>query len=283
MSPPLYADLGKQARDIFGKGFHFGLTKIDVKTLTSSGLLLNSMGQSVNEIGKVTASLEGKYPLPGKGATLTTKWTSDSLVTSKLDVDNVPGCGGLRLTLEGKFDTVKNAKDGKIAAEYHRDVLAAAADVDLNLSGPIVNTSAVIGRDGLLAGLQMTFDSAKSKLVKNNVAVTVHARDFILHGSLNNGQIFGGSLFKKVAFYALKTIVLSFIGQLLVSGPPPVRHRRYPGLDGQHQRRHGRAGSQVRVGRHDLRQSQDKQQPTAGAGPSAGCQGGGHRHTLGSH
>ena len=115
MSPPLYADLGKQARDIFGKGFHFGLTKIDVKTSTSSGLLLNSMGQSVNEIGKVTASLEGKYPLPGKGATLTTKWTSDSLVTSKLDVDNVPGCGGLRLTLEGKFDTVKNVKDGKVA------------------------------------------------------------------------------------------------------------------------------------------------------------------------
>ena len=31
MSPPSYADLGKSARDVFGKGFHFGLVKLDVK------------------------------------------------------------------------------------------------------------------------------------------------------------------------------------------------------------------------------------------------------------
>ena len=32
MAPPTYADLGKAARDVFGKGFHFGLVKLDVKT-----------------------------------------------------------------------------------------------------------------------------------------------------------------------------------------------------------------------------------------------------------
>ena len=37
MSPPSYVDLGKSARDVFGKGFHFGLVKLDVKTKTGSG------------------------------------------------------------------------------------------------------------------------------------------------------------------------------------------------------------------------------------------------------
>ena len=31
MAPPTYGDLGKAARDVFGKGFHFGLVKLDVK------------------------------------------------------------------------------------------------------------------------------------------------------------------------------------------------------------------------------------------------------------
>ena len=31
MAPPTYADLGKASRDVFGKGFHFGLCKLDVK------------------------------------------------------------------------------------------------------------------------------------------------------------------------------------------------------------------------------------------------------------
>ena len=30
MAPPKYGDLGKQASDVFGKGYHFGLLKLDV-------------------------------------------------------------------------------------------------------------------------------------------------------------------------------------------------------------------------------------------------------------
>ena len=53
MAPPSYADLGKSARDVFGKGFHFGLVKLDVKSKTSSGIELNSGGQSNVDAGKV--------------------------------------------------------------------------------------------------------------------------------------------------------------------------------------------------------------------------------------
>lgn len=61
MSPPFYGDLGKNARDVFGKGYHFGLLKLDVKTKTQTGVEFNSGGVSNQETGKVFGNLETKY------------------------------------------------------------------------------------------------------------------------------------------------------------------------------------------------------------------------------
>jgi voltage-dependent anion channel protein 2 len=55
MAPPSYADIGKQARDVFGKGYHFGLVKLDVKTKTTSGVEFNAGGTSAD--GKVMISV----------------------------------------------------------------------------------------------------------------------------------------------------------------------------------------------------------------------------------
>jgi hypothetical protein len=38
MSPPTYGDLGKSSRDVFGKGYHFGLMKLELKSKTASGI-----------------------------------------------------------------------------------------------------------------------------------------------------------------------------------------------------------------------------------------------------
>ena len=40
MAPPTYGDLGKAARDVFGKGFHFGLVKLDVKVYINIFLII---------------------------------------------------------------------------------------------------------------------------------------------------------------------------------------------------------------------------------------------------
>uniref|UniRef100_A0A8C9HSV3 Uncharacterized protein n=1 Tax=Piliocolobus tephrosceles TaxID=591936 RepID=A0A8C9HSV3_9PRIM len=37
--PPTYADLGKSARDVFTKGYGFGLIKLDLKTKSENGLV----------------------------------------------------------------------------------------------------------------------------------------------------------------------------------------------------------------------------------------------------
>lgn len=199
MAPPLYADLGKQARDIFGKGFHFGLVKLDVKTKTNNGLEISSSGQSITDLGKVSGSLEGKYKNKQHGATLTSKWSTDNVIASKLEFQDAL-TEGLKLTMDTKYNHNNGVKDGKVSAELRHDFISAAADVDLNLSGPIISASAVLGKPkcGWLAGYQMTFDTAKSKLIKNNIGIALDTKDFVLHANVNEGMIFGGSLYKKV-------------------------------------------------------------------------------------
>ncbi|CAG2058464.1 unnamed protein product [Timema podura] len=61
MGPPSYPDLGKNARDVFGKGYHFGLLKLDLKTKTKSNVEFSSGGVSNQDSGKVFGSLETKY------------------------------------------------------------------------------------------------------------------------------------------------------------------------------------------------------------------------------
>ncbi|XP_019516295.1 PREDICTED: voltage-dependent anion-selective channel protein 2-like isoform X2 [Hipposideros armiger] len=139
--PPSYADLGKAARDIFNKGFSFGLVKLDVKTKSCSGVEFSTSGSSNTDTGK---------------------------------------------------------KSGKIKSSYKRECINLGCDVDFDFAGPAIRGSAVFGYEGWLAGYQMTFDSAKSKLTRNNFAVGYRTGDFQLHTNVNDGTEFGGSIYQKV-------------------------------------------------------------------------------------
>ena len=44
----------------------------------------------------------------------------------------------------------------------------------------------------------MAYDSSKSKLVKNNFSLGYSMGDFCLHSNINDGAIFGASLYQKV-------------------------------------------------------------------------------------
>lgn len=57
MAPPTFGDLGKSARDVFGKGYNFGVMKLDVKTKTDSDVQLNSGLVSNVDSGKVKLKL----------------------------------------------------------------------------------------------------------------------------------------------------------------------------------------------------------------------------------
>lgn len=75
--------------------------------------------------------------------------------------------------------SVLSKKSGKLKTGYKRDFLNVGCDVDFE--GPIIHAAAVVGYDGWLAGYQMAFDMAKSKLAQNNFALGYKAGDFQLH------------------------------------------------------------------------------------------------------
>jgi len=199
MSPPTYADLGKAARDVFGKGFHFGLVKLDVKGRTSSGMELTSGGISNQDNGKITGNLEVKNKLCQHGGliTLTSKWNTDNIVSTTLDVQD-QWLKGLKMSLDSSYAPDTGAKNGQLKAEMKTKAATLTLDTDLNLGGPIINSSAVLGHAGWLAGIQAAYDTSKGKLVKNNFSLGYASGDFVLHSNVNDGAIFGASMFQKV-------------------------------------------------------------------------------------
>lgn len=79
------------------------------------------------------------------------------------------------------LNSFHSKKSGKVKTAYKREYLNAGVDVDLDFAGPTIHGAAVAGYEGWLAGYQMTFDSAKSKMTQSNFAVGYKTGDFQLH------------------------------------------------------------------------------------------------------
>jgi hypothetical protein len=196
--PPSYADLGKSARDLFGKGFNYGSVNVELKTKTSSGVAFTTGGSSKLDSAKLAASLETKYDIKEHGLTLSEKWTTDNLLTSEITLQDKLAAG-LKLTLESAMSPQSGKKAGKVKASYAREYLNVNGDMDLDFGGPTVNAAAVLAYDKWVAGTQLAFDTAASKLTKSNFAIGHHGGDFELNLFINDGANFSGSLFQKVS------------------------------------------------------------------------------------
>uniref|UniRef100_A0A3Q0SV48 Non-selective voltage-gated ion channel VDAC3 n=1 Tax=Amphilophus citrinellus TaxID=61819 RepID=A0A3Q0SV48_AMPCI len=188
--PPAYSDLGKAAKDIFSKGYGFGVVKLDLKTKSQSGVEFNTSGSSNTDTGKASGSLETKYKMKELGLSINQKWNTDNTLATEVAVEDQVA----RLTFI--INRLFSKKSGKLKTGYKRDYVNVGCDVDFE--GPIIHASAVLGYEGWLAGYQMAFDTAKSKLAQNNFALGYRAGDFQLHTNVNDGTEFGGSIYQKV-------------------------------------------------------------------------------------
>ncbi|XP_023664236.2 non-selective voltage-gated ion channel VDAC2-like isoform X1 [Paramormyrops kingsleyae] len=195
--PPSYSDLGKSAKDVFSKGYGFGLVKLDLKTKSESGVEFITSGSSSVDTGKATGNLETKYKLPDLGLSFSQKWNTDNTLTSEITLEDQLA-QGLKLTFDTSFVPNTGKKSGKLKAGYKREYVNLGCDVDFDFAGPTVHAATVLGYEGWLVGYQMAFDTAKSKLVQNNFALGYKAGDFQLHTNVNEGTEFGGSIYQKV-------------------------------------------------------------------------------------
>uniref|UniRef100_A0A8C5FPQ7 Non-selective voltage-gated ion channel VDAC2 n=1 Tax=Gadus morhua TaxID=8049 RepID=A0A8C5FPQ7_GADMO len=195
--PPTYGDLGKSAKDIFNKGYGFGLVKLDVKTKSDSGVEFKTSGLSNTDTSKVNGSLETKYRWAEYGLTFTEKWTTDNTLGTEICVEDQI-TKGLKLTFDTTFSPNTGKKSGKVKTAYKRDYINLGVDVDLDFAGPMIHGAGVTGYDGWLAGYQMAFDTAKSKLTMSNFAIGYKTNDFQLHTNVNDGSEFAGTIYQKV-------------------------------------------------------------------------------------
>jgi len=196
MAPPSYSDLGKSARDLFSKNYHFGLVKLDVKTKTPAGVEFTVNGTSNNDTGRVSSSLETKYKVKQHGLTLTEKWNTDNILASELAVED-KFLAGLKVGVKGSFAPQSGKKTCTVTGAYKVDNVHVNTDLDVDYAGVTVHGAAVLGYQGWLAGSQLSFDQRLGKLTKTNFAVGYQTPEFILHTNVNDGQEFAGSVYQK--------------------------------------------------------------------------------------
>uniref|UniRef100_A0A8C9EY80 Non-selective voltage-gated ion channel VDAC1 n=1 Tax=Pavo cristatus TaxID=9049 RepID=A0A8C9EY80_PAVCR len=89
-------------------------------------------------------------------------------------------------------------KSAKIKTGYKREHINMGCDMDFDIAGPSIRGALVLGYEGWLAGYQMTFETAKSRVTQSNFAVGYKTDEFQLHTNVNDGTEFGGSIYQKV-------------------------------------------------------------------------------------
>ncbi|KAL1115744.1 hypothetical protein AAG570_006034 [Ranatra chinensis] len=196
MAPPFYADLGKQASDVFGRGYHFGLLKLNVKTKTDTGVEFTTGGTSDQETGTVSGNLETKYTFKEYGVTFSEKWNTDNVLATEVSLSDF--CDGAKLSIDSSFAPQSGDKTLKMKASFKNGTCALNLDSDFKSGAPVIKGGAVFGYSGWLCGYQTSFDTSESKLTENKFAMGFVAKDFILHTNIDNGSKFGGSLYHRV-------------------------------------------------------------------------------------
>ncbi|XP_061881619.1 voltage-dependent anion-selective channel protein 2-like isoform X1 [Entelurus aequoreus] len=195
--PPTYSDLGKSAKDIINKGFGYGVMKLDVKTKSQSGVEFATSGSNNTDTGKSSGHLETKYKVSELGLSFNQKWNTDNTLCTEVTMEDQLA-KGLKLGLDTSFVPNTGKKSAKLKASYKRDFVNVGCDLDFDMAGLTVHGAAVLGYEGWLAGYQVAFDTAKSRLTKNNFALGYKAPDFQLHTSVNDGTEFAGSIYQKL-------------------------------------------------------------------------------------
>uniref|UniRef100_A0A2I3GHD8 Uncharacterized protein n=1 Tax=Nomascus leucogenys TaxID=61853 RepID=A0A2I3GHD8_NOMLE len=188
--PPTNANLGKSARDVFTKGYGFGLIKFDLKTKSENELEFTSSGSANTETTKVMGSLETKYRWPEYGLTFTEKWNTDNTLGTEITVQSQLA-RGLKLTFDSSFSPNTGEKKAKIKTGYKWKYINLGCDMDFNIAGLSIWGALVLGYEGWLPPrlARMNFETAKSRVTQSNFAVGYKTYEFQLHTNMNDGTV----------------------------------------------------------------------------------------------
>jgi len=197
MAPPLYADLGKSARDLFNRGYNFGFLKLD--TTTKAGTLEFKTGTSQNvATGKLFGSVDVKYKIPEYGVTLTERWNTDNNLGTEITVEDQLA-KGMKLTFDSSFAPQLGKRTGKVKGEFMHQYIRVNGDVSMDMAGPVITMAACAGHEGWRLGYQTGYDSQHAKLTQSNFSFGRELPNYAVHTFINDGTEFGGSFYHRVS------------------------------------------------------------------------------------
>lgn len=197
MAPPLFADLGKAARDVFFRGYNFGFVKSDTTTKSGDIELKTNIAQNISA-GTLAGAVDVKYKIPQHGATLSERWNTENILTTEVIVDDKI-LKGLKLILDTSYAPAVGKRSGKVKGEYRHEKATLHGEMKLNgAGGPILTGSAVYGYAGWLFGAQAGYDPSKAAVTGTHYIVAVNEGDFGFHAFMQNNTEFGGSIYHKV-------------------------------------------------------------------------------------
>lgn len=188
--PPNYADLGKDARELFTKHYHIGLVKLDCKVKSSTGVNFNAVSSIMSETGKATGFLEMKYKMADYGVTMKEKWTTDNTLNTEIFSEDRL-LTGLKLTSKLSIAPQLSKVNLVAGAGYKREQFHATADVDYSPGGSLFNASLVHTFRGFLTGCQLGFRSAVLRPSKVNLLCGYSGSDLLMILSANDLKEYG--------------------------------------------------------------------------------------------
>uniref|UniRef100_A0A834R386 Voltage-dependent anion-selective channel n=1 Tax=Sarcoptes scabiei TaxID=52283 RepID=A0A834R386_SARSC len=200
MAPPAFADLGKQARDVFSKNFHFGKVKFDCKSQTQNKVEFNVSGVSDNDNGCVSANFETKYFLKDRNCLLKQKWTTQNNLISEVQFDDYFAKGS-RFILNTNLEPQSGKKSFALKSSMKGDYFNANTNFDFDplKNGAKVNSALVLGQNGWLTGARIAFSPQLGKIEQTDFSVGYLGSDFHIHTNVTDGKKYSGSVFHKVS------------------------------------------------------------------------------------
>jgi len=198
MAPPTFADLGKQARDLFGKGYNHGVLKVETTTRGNENGTVEFKTNASHNLGneKLTGNLEVKYKVPQHGVTLTEKWNTEGTLGTILEINN-QFARGLKTTLDTTYVPTTGKRDALLKTEWTNNNVKLNANLTL-IGGPVANLSGVYSHNGFLFGANGKYDVSTNELKGTSVAFGYEHPSYTIHSYTNDGKEFGGSLYHRV-------------------------------------------------------------------------------------
>ncbi|XP_070172292.1 voltage-dependent anion-selective channel protein 2-like [Polyergus mexicanus] len=181
MEVPSFADLGKNARDVFETAYHQGkgLIKLNVKTKSAKRFQMISDTTLNFEASKLSGLMETRYK--ADAGALLLKWTTEGVLFLGYEFNGLL-MKGVDLLSECAYNPQTSAKSVKVGSKFTNERINAYCEIsnDLNSGTNLLGTVVVKCKD-LLLGCRAGYDTALNKVTKNDVGLVYGCPDVDLH------------------------------------------------------------------------------------------------------